>query len=164
MVADTVTQNINAQLTLVGSITGKVTNGSAAPLDGICVDAYDSGAQIAGDSLTDANGNYTITGLASGNYRVRFHDCGAGTYAGEYYTDKGSLAAADQVVVLAGSTTSSINATLNLTGSISGTVASTSGPALEGICIDADDPNADFFGTGQTDVNGNYTITGLCTR
>ena len=38
----------------------------------------------------DASGNYTISGLSTGSYKLQFRDCGfgSGSHISEYYDDK----------------------------------------------------------------------------
>ena len=67
------TPNIDAQLAKAGSISGTVTDSSGDPLRDICVYAYDSGDGFAGFTNSDANGNYRIGGLTTGDYRIGFY-------------------------------------------------------------------------------------------
>jgi 5-hydroxyisourate hydrolase-like protein (transthyretin family) len=116
---------INAVLARGGKISGRVTAAdTGAPLSDVRVGAYDSNGTEVRSTYTDSCGNYTITGLPTGNYRVRFYgvticaDAGGSyvlkTYVGEYYSDKPSLATADALAVTAPSTVPNINAVLAL--------------------------------------------------
>ena len=162
--AGSVTQNINAQLVPGGSLSGTVTDGSGSPLSDVCVDAYASDGGLVSDSgYTDAGGNYTISGLKAGNYRVRFFDCGPLEFSDEYYNDKRSLATANPVTVTTGTVAANINAQLAPAGSISGTVTSSSGAVLENICVDAYDSNGEMVGDGRSVDSGVYVVRGLPT-
>jgi len=119
--APNLTGGINAALARGGKISGRVTAGDTGePLSGIGVSAYDSTGKDVQYASTDSSGNYTITGLSPGNYRVRFYGVciyfsdsrTTKTYFGEYYNDKLSLATADWVPVTAPNTTSGIDAVL----------------------------------------------------
>jgi hypothetical protein len=119
--APNLTNGINAVLALGGKISGQVTAGdTGGPLRGIQVSAYDSNGRAVRFGTTDSSGNYTISGLPTGNYRVHFYGVCiyfgdsriTKTYFGEYYNDKLSLATADWVPVTAPNTTSGINAVL----------------------------------------------------
>ena len=119
--APNVVTGINAVLARGGKISGRVTaSDTGGPLSGIKVGAYDATDKEVRYDYTDSSGDYVITGLPSGNYRVRFYPIciffsDSGTvkrYAGEYYNDKADLATANVVVVTAPSTTSSIDAVL----------------------------------------------------
>jgi hypothetical protein len=119
--APNVVSGKNAVLARGGKITGRVTaSDTGGPLSGIKVGAYDStGTEVRYD-YTDSSGDYVITGLPTGNYRVRFYGTciylsDSGTiklYGGEYYDDKPDLATATVVGVTAPGTTSGINAIL----------------------------------------------------
>jgi 5-hydroxyisourate hydrolase-like protein (transthyretin family) len=123
--APNLVSGINAVLARGGKISGRVTAAdTGAPLSGVLVGAYDSNGTEVQYDYTDSCGNYTITGLPTGNYRVRFHgfticaNVGGSyvlkTYVGEYYNDKPSLATADVLAVTAPGTVSNINAVLAL--------------------------------------------------
>jgi 5-hydroxyisourate hydrolase-like protein (transthyretin family) len=119
--APNLTSGINAVLARGGKISGQVTaTDTGGPLSGIRVSAYDSSGREVRYDYTDSSGNYAISGLPTGNYRVRFYGVcvyfsdsrTTKTYFGEYYNDKLSLATADSVAVTAPNTTSGINAVL----------------------------------------------------
>ena len=156
------TQNIDAALTALGSISGTVTDETSGdPLADICVSAQTPDFGFYGSDRTDSDGNYKITGLRSGDYRVQFYDCdGPRTYVTEYYDDKESFDAADEVAVTEGSETQNIDAALTKGGSISGTVTDeASGDPIAGICVSAQ--GGSYGGSDTTDSDGNYKITGL---
>jgi len=114
-------QGINASLVAASSISGTVTGPGGAPLSGtINVNALAySGIQgvwvTVSAGATDAAGNYTLTGLSAGTYRVEFVDY-SGTYATEYYDDAADVDSATNIVVGAAATTSGINAAMSLAG------------------------------------------------
>ena len=71
MTAGSATTDINASMAQGGSIAGHVTNMTArvGPNPGICVSVFTHGSgfgQPHGQAATDANGLYTIAGLATG--------------------------------------------------------------------------------------------------
>jgi len=144
--------NINASLVAASSISGTVTGPGGAPLSGtINVNALaDSGVQgvwiTVSAGSTDAAGNYTLTGLSSGTYRVQFVDY-SGNYATEYYDDAADVDSATNVVVGAAATTSGINAALSFAGY--NTWASNYGldPATNGAA--SADPDNDGFLNGS---------------
>ncbi len=133
------TPGINAQLQTGGTISGKVINVNGLPLAGVEVTAYTSAStssdqnQVGGAATTDANGNYSVAGLASGNYKVGFGWPGltGAVYASRYYNGQADLDHANPVVVTLGQDTAGVNATLasvitqtpavtNLTGNVNG--------------------------------------------
>jgi protocatechuate 3,4-dioxygenase beta subunit len=143
----------NASLAPGGAISGTVTDSSGQLLSGACVSANPSasGGQVGG-ATTDANGNYTISGLAPGTYSVTFSGCSAGNYAPATITG---------TQVTAGHTTLQ-NATLTPGGTISGQVTDSTGKPLADICADATTAAlSDPSGGDETDSNGVYTIADL---
>ncbi len=129
--AGSTTSGIDAALSPGGQITGRVTAASGgAPLVGIevCEAQPHSLPPFVGFgcTVTDANGEYTISSLPSGAYNVEFRSEG-----GNYLP-----VSDDGVSVTAGSTTSGIDAALASGGKISGTVTAAAGGApLGGIRV-----------------------------
>lgn len=101
--------------TPTGSIAGTVTDASTkAGVKGIDVCAYEIGEEFEECESTNASGEYTVSGLPSGSYKVEFSpsSTSAGNYITQYYDGKSSLAAADSIPVTAPATTSGIDAKL----------------------------------------------------
>ncbi|MFA4917462.1 MAG: carboxypeptidase regulatory-like domain-containing protein, partial [Syntrophales bacterium] len=129
------TTPVNAVLELAGSISGTVVDDlTSSPLNGVPVQLYDTGGNsLAGlSTVTDASGNYSIGGLAAGQYIVRFS---GGTYNAQWYNEqwfnlKTSLATAGQVTVTAGNNTGLINARLSTKTATTTTISRTSGASL----------------------------------
>ena len=170
--APTTTAGINASLEQAGHISGTVTGpDGTTPLQNIEVSAYQWNAanswwdQISGAN-TDAAGNYDISGLPSGTYRVEFRDWN-GTYVTEWYDNQPDLDSATDITVNAPTTTSGINASLEQAGHISGTVTGPDGTTpLQNINVRAYQWNAanswwDEINDAYTDAAGNYDIGGL---
>lgn len=111
--------NINAAMGSYGSITGNIkafdgtTNLADINVDVYYwVDAY-SYWEWASYGITDASGNYEVTGLVTENYHVAFTDS-LGQFASEFYNDKADIDAGDNVAVSLGYATPNINAQLIL--------------------------------------------------
>ncbi len=142
--------SVNAALASGGQIAGRVTAESGgAPLAGIRVCA--NGETLSGSNCaaTNANGEYTVSQLASGEYEV---EISREFSSGNYLDQKRA-----HVKVSAPSTTSPVNAVLASGGQIEGTVTAPGGAALAGIQVCAE-------GTGNcafTNAGGVYTIPGL---
>ena len=68
------TTNIDASLVTAGAISGTVTDTTFAPLEGVDVEVFTTGANVdeVGFAATTASGNYTVTGLPTGSYDVCF--------------------------------------------------------------------------------------------
>jgi protocatechuate 3,4-dioxygenase beta subunit len=157
--------NINASLAPGGTITGTVTNILGQPLQGITVLVYDANSGTAlGNDYSDANGSYTLFGLSTGSYKVKFNNCWNCNYLTQFYNNKPDLASADAIPVIQGSVTHNINVSLATAGSISGTVVNVAGQAVANINVSAyDATSGSFAGSASTDTNGNYLIGGLAT-
>ena len=156
---------IDAEMVVAGSIQGTVKDSGANLLNGICVEAYDSGGSYRSFAQTDASGEYTVRDLDTGDYRLSFYRCGSpANVLGEYYENKQDLESADQISVVLGSDTTGINAELAVGGSISGNVTDELAGPLEDICIRAYSESGGGYVAGdQTDPAGDYTIVGLST-
>ena len=82
------------------------------------------------DTTTKKDGTYTIKNLPPATYTVEFRD-DDGTYVDEYYDDQRDIEDANDVPVAAGQTVSNIDAELEQTGSVSGTVTDEEGKPLQ---------------------------------
>lgn len=154
------TAGIDVSLVPFATISGTVTD--AATHNGIAdtgVTVYDALGNVAGTASTDADGNYSVTGLAAGNYRLAFAHS---TYTSQYYDGASSLADASQVSASAGVTTTGIDAALVALGGLSGTVTDgASHAALPNIAVTVYSANGDVVATTTTDANGAYTVSHL---
>ena len=104
------TKGINAELRAGGEIEGTVTDASThAAVSNAEVEVLGAGGVADGEALTDANGQYTIGGLATGSYVVRF---ASERYIAQYYDDQSSFATANAVEVAQESTTTAVDAAL----------------------------------------------------
>jgi hypothetical protein len=161
------TPGINATMQPAGAISGTVLTASGFGLPGLCVEAFTT-TSLAQSAVTGADGAYTITDLAAGNYTVLFIVQGCGQFGGyptQWYDNQLYVSGtAASVSVASGGTTGSINDTmLSLSGSIAGQVTDSSSAGLGGICVAAIG-SGNLSGDGNTAVslpNGDYTITGL---
>jgi hypothetical protein len=141
----------------VGSISGRLTDETGAPLEGIWVNIceYDPDEPMCWGEETDAAGNYAIGGLPAGDYRVGVTNQPG--WAGEFYDDVIFHEEATRVPVLAGLETPGIDFVLMPGGSISGTVYDAVGNPLGGIAVDTESGG---YGT-CTDENGYYKLNGM---
>jgi hypothetical protein len=104
------TEDINAQMQVGGEIEGTVTGAyTHAPVSNVEVVAYGPGGVRETEAFTGTNGHYVITGLPTGSYSVEFV---SSNYITQYFNDKTSLAGANSISVIQGSSTSGINAAL----------------------------------------------------
>jgi len=161
------TSGIDAAMKTGGQIVGKVTSASgSAPVSGIQISVYQGTNDYATAGVTTtATGEYTVSGLATGEYKVEFSLPYGSTlnYLPQYYDSKTSLSEASEVSVVAGSTASGINASLATGGQIAGTVTSTgTKAAVEGIEVCAQDSGGQSGnGCAITNSKGEYTVSSL---
>lgn len=83
--AGTSNGSINLTMAKRSSIAGKVTGTAGAGLSLVDVNAYDAttGDKVGG-TVTDSQGNYAVTGLPAGDYRLEFAD-ELSEYTSEFY-------------------------------------------------------------------------------
>jgi len=160
--AEQTTPDIDAQLILGGVLSGRVADESGNGIQGVRVRLYDSGNKTFSIVTTDSGGNYTISGILPGSYRVNFDATNvAGNYVSEYYNDKFTLSRADAINLISGQTTT-IDAVLSPGGIMSGRVTDTGGNGIANVHVSV----RNAYTTGQykykyTDGSGNYTIQGI---
>ncbi|MGH7734881.1 MAG: MSCRAMM family protein, partial [Gemmatimonadales bacterium] len=164
------TGSIDAAMQPSGSISGMVTADGGGPLAGICVNVSLIDGTGLASAATSEDGSYTVTGLPPGDVVVGFDSsgfCMNGTpsnYIQQWYNNQPDPFTADAVSVTAGETTGSIDAVLQPGGSISGTVTSSGGDPLGGICVSLFPAGGGFGGVGTaTASDGSYTLGGLQT-
>ncbi len=112
-----------------GSIEGQVTSAAtSAPLGSVQVCAIALPEELVRCTLTQADGDYKLEGLAEGSYGIEFED--QPDYVPQFYADKAKLAEATPVAVTVGATVKAIDAAMvptgihNEGGSIEGRVTS----------------------------------------
>lgn len=159
------TTAIDFALEQAGSISGVVIEAGAGPIANlqVQVEDYESGRGLGG-SETNASGVYTVSGLASGSYRVRTcAQCGGLDYVDEYYDNAVDSEAAGEVVVTALETTGGIDFALAEGGRITGTVTEEDGTTpIADLQVDVQEyASGRGLGGTQTDASGVYTVTGL---
>ena len=162
---------VNATLAAAGSVSGKVTKAGTVPVKGICVIAQKAGTFMGSttNASTNTTGTYTLTGVAPGTYDIEFTSQGfcpngvPGNYVTQWYKDKATQSTATPVKVTAGTTHTTVNATMAAGGSITGKVTKAGTVPLKGICVDAQKVGT-FMGltaNASTATTGTYTLTGL---
>jgi carboxypeptidase family protein len=154
-----ITAGVDAALAKGGQIAGRVTAAAGgAPLAGVEVCA------AVGCALTNAGGEYTLAGFATGEYTVVFLPPEGSSYVFEFYSAKASEEEADKVKVTAGATSTGIDAALAAGGQIAGRVTDATSKAALGnvaVCIELDEPPFGFFGCPLTNASGEYVASGL---
>ena len=145
-----------------GGIAGTVTSGGTG-IKGIEVCAYEVGGEEEACILTSPSGEYTLSGLAPGSYKVEFwtHREGLNLIT-QYYNDQPTFSAAEAIPVTAGAPVPNINAQLHEGGRIAGTVTDASSHAGVGeINVCASESISEEGACALTAPGGQYTIAGL---
>jgi hypothetical protein len=160
---------IDAELVPIngGGLTGTVVSSETErPIEGIEVCAYEaSGEGLFGEcAKTESRGEYTITGLSPGEYKVAFSSPANSSlnYVTQYYNDQSSASEATAVTVTTGNLDSLDDARLKEGGRITGeAVDASSKHVVGGIEVCAFALQSDGIGCALTDADGEYTIAGL---
>ena len=168
VVAGEETTGIDAQLALGGWISGRVTDDAGEPLSNICVAIpSENGGGYSEFDTTDETGTYLLSPLKTGDFKIRFWDCGHGDSLEEWFDDAPDKASATTVPVTVGEGTAA-NATLSQGGSIAGRVVDPDGGPLFTVCITLylmpSDPGSPFFtyaDSTHTNTGGTYRFNGL---
>jgi hypothetical protein len=173
LTAGQTTSRISAAMRPGATITGTVTDSAGNRLSRVCISLIPvSGLQspffFFGNLAFTENGAYVAANLTPGLYAVSF-GCffGTGTLARQWFMAQSAQSAANLVSAPAGVVTSGVNAELQQSGSISGTVTNRLGKPLARICVEASSPGAPtptfFFGPGfaLTTKNGSYVMRGM---
>jgi Carboxypeptidase regulatory-like domain len=144
-----------------GKIEGTVTESAHKALANVSVTVYGPAEEFEGSASTNASGEYTVSGLSEGQYKVGFSD--PPTYANQYYNKQSSFVSASFVSVTEGSTTAGIDAELQEPGKITGRVTDNAGTPIAGVNVDVYNSSFSFetFRFAVTNANGEYTVEGL---
>ncbi len=143
-----------------GKIEGTVTESAHKALANVSVTVYGTDNEFEGSASTNVNGEYTVSGLSGGQYKVGFS---SPSYANQYYNKQVSLASADFVSVTEGNSTPAIDATLQEPGKITGTVTNSAGVPVRAVTVEVYGSGFSFepLKVATTNAGGEYTIEGL---
>jgi 5-hydroxyisourate hydrolase-like protein (transthyretin family) len=170
--SEEVRSNLNASLESATGVSGKVTGSDGiTPLENIYVQAYRWNGNYwsyvtGGYTYTDDLGNYVLSGLPSGSYRIEFQDF-IGNYVGETYDDYQGFYwnGGTTVVVPAAGVVTGINASLAEGAVVSGRVTASNGiTGLANIQVSAYQWNGSYWNqvaSASTDGAGEYEVKGL---
>jgi len=164
------TSGINFVLSPGGTVSGTVLDDQGQPIEGIAIQASAYvGEGWFGEAETQADGTYTLVGLASGTYKIRAcPSCWDEVlpYADEYYDDA-DWKDASPVTVVVGETTPGIDFVLAGGTSISGFVFGWDAGLNDYVPVAGAELSAENLTTGswsgwaQTEADGSYTMNGL---
>ena len=165
-----------SQVDWVSKITGTVRAASTnSTLSGISVSYYrkiaDSGNEFESYGYstlnTDSNGQYSISGLEPGMYRLEFNDWKNGDYAFKYYGNSTSLEFATDIEVPAENPFPVVDVAMENASAISGRLTCPDGttplPKVPIVVSSWSSETSWRNWVSETDTSGNYTIRGLST-
>jgi hypothetical protein len=158
--AGATTSGQNLALGIGGSISGTVLDGLGDGLENAVVDAYDSTGTWVGSAAT-SGGGYTIGGLATGTYKVKFSDPDDGL-APEWYNGVTLESHASGIAVTVGQNSFGADAVLPIESELSGTVVSSiDSSAIDGVEVSLYDADGNWAAGTVTDGSGTYALNGL---
>lgn len=150
-----------------GVVAGKVVDASGQPLAGITVEAHSTAvaaqegeATVNLYAVTNAGGLYQLINLFPGHYRLRFYD-NRGHYAPQYYENTTSEQAAQPLEITAGTILIDRNASLAVSGAISGEVMVAGGASLQNLTVSAYHFDGSAWETVAQDSTKKFLLRGL---
>ncbi len=170
---------LNAALPVAGAISGTVTSSGQPHLGSVCVAAVSGnlrgnlGAALVSVRIASvgANGQYTISHLSPGVYKVYFDDAfcrfalGSGDQvAPQWFAGKLTESTATKVTVVTAKTTNGVDASLQPFGGITGTVVTTANAPVAGACVVAVPQNTDPDPIGGVPEQTETAISGSTGR
>jgi hypothetical protein len=161
--AGSITSDHTLALPSGATISGSVnTSGvTSVPLVNATVSAVGADGNIQFQGVSDQLGNYTIAGIASGQYRILFQSAGAENFGNSWWHDSTTFASATVVDVATGQSIVGIDGLLDAGATISGSVTG-SGPSPFDFAIEPVD-SAGGSVPVNTAINddGTFTISHL---
>lgn len=170
------TSAVDVALSPAAYVSGTITRASTGqPLPDVCVVAQrasdDAFLRNGGPNIcSDADGHYTVGGLPAGHVKIEFGPSGYEELLAQWAYGKDSAATASLIPVVAGQTTTGVNAAMREGGKITGRItnAKTHKP-VEGACATVGvyshraGENGTQWPSACTGADGTYEIHGLPT-
>ena len=152
----------NVALVMGASISGVVRDAAGNPVEGVQINANSSPCcSGSGYAITNADGAYTVDGLAAGSYRLLFTKPDS-SYVTQYLGGSTSAANATILKVALGDALTGKDTVLVAGASISGTVKDTAGNPLEAVEVFAlSDPCCSNYNSVLTAADGSYRLDAL---
>lgn len=161
---DQMVAGIDAQLEPGARISGRVTDADGQALAGAEVLAHaDSdpyGISYDNWTMTDESGNYELTCLTGGRYKIECPGVWEGFYLSTWYPHQPSFETAHSVELASGQCLEGIDVQLERPASIAGRVTGTDGAGLPDIRIETS-PSPQSWNSSSTDPEGHYQVTDL---
>lgn len=137
-----------------GSISGKVTDLGSSPIPSLSVYISNQDGSYGNYHSTNAEGNYSATGLPDGIYKLHFRSY---DFIEEFYNNKSSWETATTVEIRAAEAKTGIDAQLAPGGKISGKVSDAeTGDPIEGVFIEVLDSEGQRISTAFSQADGTY--------
>lgn len=157
---------IDAHLAVGATITGTVDVAGSpdVPLAGATVTALGDTTSWVDNVVTDADGNYTLSGLPSDSYVVQFRAARHDNYATQYWQHADGSSTATHLALTEGQSVAAIDASLVAGASIHGTVFAPGKPKapLQGVYVDVyDTASGQSVGGATTNKDGGYHVSHL---
>lgn len=167
-------------LIVVGTLLAPTSGLAAGTIEGAAIDAVSKvgieGVEVCAYEVpstkfqaceeTDADGEYTLSGLPTGSFKVAFWGNFNGlNYLGQFYEAKSSFGQADDIAVTDGATVTDVDAEMHEGGQIAGTVVDVVSKAeIANVWACAVEvPEFEAESCGLTNASGGYAIGGLPT-
>ncbi|NOZ61961.1 MAG: T9SS type A sorting domain-containing protein [Calditrichaeota bacterium] len=148
-----------------GCIAGKIVRPDGSPLeqyDYVNLTVYDLDYNWVNSFPVDESGNFNISQLQTGSYKLQFEYDGMNNFFGGWYLEANNFESATPINVTAGDTVKNIIFTLREAGAISGRVTGPNGAPIEWeVEITAYDQTNEEVGFSQSEENGFYSISSL---
>lgn len=154
--------NVDIEMPIGGTITGKISPG-AHPIDlsmvRITAHSNENDFNGTGTSVIDANGNYRISGIATGSYKLQARPLSS-VYVPTWHESSSNYYGAAAVEVIEGFTTENKNFSMQLGATISGRVLAPDGTPIAGARVEAvptaPQPSWSTIYSVTSDSLGNY--------
>jgi carboxypeptidase family protein len=154
------TGGINAVLALGGAVTGTVTDPAGNPVEGVFVSLIPD-AGFGASASTDAQGHYTISGIAPGEYTPCFDGSFAEFGTAPYGYTSDCLDGRPSFELAAGQMVAGQDTTLQLAGAIGGSVTGADGPVAWVWVSVFDAATGAELNSTSTDESGNWQLQGF---
>jgi Carboxypeptidase regulatory-like domain len=145
-----------------GSISGTITGGEFYWVSVAVYNTYNGATPVYSAFPNNITGEYTVTGIAPGTYKVGF-SISDESLGAQYYDGKGTFRSADLVTVKSGQDTALGSTVMHPGGTISGYVYDSSSlDPLGGVSVYVYNSAGEYAGeTSTSATDGSYAISGL---
>ncbi len=158
--AEDTKSGVNANMKMSASFYGTVTAPPGTDLTKINIEVFDSAGDYASWTSPGPDGNYEVTGLPAGTYKVQFTSSSQ-DITDQWYSGKEDYASATPIKLEAGQKKTDINVTLKPGASISGKITIPQGADLTEVWINIYSSDHEPISGGTVGPDGKYRIYGL---